>query len=63
MNNLNQNQPKTKSILGEKKIVVNIGLKIFADSMVSQGAEVVNVNWSPPQKSKNDLEKILDELL
>ncbi len=56
-------QPKNESILGEKKVVINIGLKVFEESLLQQGAEVVTVNWNPPTQKQAEINSILDEIL
>ena len=36
---------KIREILLEQLVVINIGLSGFAESLVEQGVEVVQVNW------------------
>lgn len=54
---------KVNELLSEPLVVVNIGLKGFADSMTEQGVEVVQVDWEPPAGGDTELMDILDKLL
>jgi FdrA protein len=42
--------------------VINVGLESFAESLASQGVEVVPVDWQPPAGGKQNLIDILDKL-
>ena len=53
---------KTKSILGKKLRVVNVGLPSFADDMASQGVDVVRVDWKPPAGGDEEMLRLLDKL-
>lgn len=50
-------------LLGEKVVLINVGLAVFEDSLRQQGAEVVAVHWRPPGKIGADIEALLDGLL
>jgi hypothetical protein len=50
-------------ILGEKKVVVNIGVEVFEESLRRQGIEVVVVLWQPPRDIAQDVARLLDQLL
>ncbi len=50
-------------ILGEHKVVINIGVRMFEDSMRDQGVEVVVVRWSPAPELPEDVANLLDGLL
>ncbi len=50
-------------LLGEKPVIINIGLAVFEDSLRQQGAEVVAVRWRPPRKASADIAALLDRLL
>ncbi len=56
----NQILPEGNSILGEKKVIINIGLGVFEDSLADQGIEVKTVNWNPPAKKRSDIKSIFD---
>ena len=56
--------PEVSSILRllERPRVINVGLELFAESLVSQGVEVVAVDWQPPAGGKQKFIDILDKL-
>jgi FdrA protein len=41
---------------------INVGLESFYESLKSQGAEVVHVDWKPPAMGKQDLMSILERM-
>ena len=43
--------------------VVNIGLQKFADDLVGQDVEVVQVDWTPPARGNIRLAKLLSRLM
>ena len=43
--------------------VVNIGLQKFADDLVGQDVEVVQVDWSPPARGNTRLANLLSRLM
>jgi hypothetical protein len=44
-------------------IVINVGLKDFAENLEKQDVEVVQVDWSPPAGGDQELIELLDDLL
>ncbi len=44
-------------------VAVNLGLKIFADSLKEQKVEVVQVEWAPPAGGDKTMIDLLDKLL
>ena len=46
-----------------RPIVVNIGVRDFAETLVAQGVDVVHVDWSPPAGGDKELAALLDKLL
>ena len=50
-------------ILGEKTVVINIGLQTFEESLKNQEAEVVSVRWRPPRQNPADIEDLLKKML
>ena len=44
-------------------VVINLGLKQFADNLKEQGVEVVQVDWTPPAGGDKDMLDLLDRLL
>ena len=43
--------------------VINIGLERFADDLVSQGVQVVQVDWVPPARGNPRLANLLSRLM
>ena len=43
--------------------VVNIGLQKFADDLVGQDVEVVQVDWAPPARGNTRLANLLSRLI
>ena len=43
--------------------VVNIGLQKFADDLVGQDVEVVQVDWAPPARGNTQLANLLSRLM
>jgi len=54
---------KLEELLQQGPVAINIGVYDFADSLRSQGVEVVHVNWAPPAGGDTDLIELLDKLL
>jgi FdrA protein len=54
---------KMRELLRDGPVAINIGVQDFADSLKSQGVEVVHMNWSPPAGGDPDLIDLLDRLL
>ena len=54
--------PETKNLLEENLRVINIGLERFAWELDQQGAEVVNVDWSPPAGGNSKIADLLSKL-
>jgi hypothetical protein len=55
--------PKRDDILDQPLVVINLGLKGFAESLEQQGVEVVQVDWLPPAGGDEQMLDLLDELL
>jgi len=53
---------KRKEMLKEVK-VINVGLGVFAESLVEQKARMVQVDWRPAAGGDERLQKILNKLL
>ena len=57
-------QPSRGSRLLETPLrVVNIGLQKFADDLVGQDVEVVQVDWAPPARGNTRLANLLSRLM
>lgn len=42
--------------------VINIGLRLFYQSLTEQKIEAVHINWEPKPKLEKDIEDILDKI-
>ena len=47
----------------EKLRVINIGLSVFYDAIVLQGAKAVQLEWQPPAQLGKEISNLLDDLL
>ena len=56
-------QSTTEQLLNEPLVVINLGLKSFAESLEEQKVEVVHVNWAPPAGGDQEMMDLLDSLL
>ncbi|MEE9436444.1 MAG: hypothetical protein V3V37_07135 [Candidatus Adiutricales bacterium] len=54
---------KFNELLDQGPIAINIGVSDFAESLVTQGVEVIQVNWSPPADGDQEMIELLDRLL
>ncbi len=63
MNELEISREKIEQLLNSPVVVVNIGVKNFADNLEKQNAEVVHVNWRPPAGGDQEMMNILEDLL
>jgi hypothetical protein len=52
-----------KKLFSSKLKVINVGLEIFHDDLVSQSVKVVQVNFTPPAKIEKEYEDILSKLM
>lgn len=50
-------------LLDNGPVAVNIGVKDFANSLRTQGAEVIQVDWTPPAGGDREMMELLDQLL
>jgi len=56
-------ESESDQILNQPLVVINLGLKGFAESLQGQGVEVVQVDWLPPAGGDHEMLELLDELL
>ncbi len=56
-------QPKINELLQKPIIVINLGLKKFAESLEKQQVEVIQVDWVPPAGGNKEVIDLLDQLL
>jgi hypothetical protein len=54
---------KNKDILNEPLVMINIGLKGFAEALEAQDVDVLQVDWVPPAGGDQELMDILEKLL
>jgi FdrA protein len=52
-----------EKILSGQLIVVNIGLRGFAESFEDQEIEVVQIDWTPPAGGDQEMIDLLENLL
>ena len=52
-----------EEMLQEQPLVINVGLRGFAEILEEQEVEVIHVEWSPPAGGDEDLAELLKELL
>ena len=50
-------------LLSGPVIAINLGLKQFGASLEEQGAQVVQVDWTPPAGGDREMMDLLDQLL
>ena len=56
-------QTKIDELLQKPVVVINLGLKKFAESLKEQQVEVVQVDWIPPAGGDKEMVDLLDQLL
>ena len=50
-------------LLDKGPVAVNIGVEDFANSLKTQGVEVIQVDWTPPAGGDREMMELLDQLL
>jgi hypothetical protein len=55
--------PLFDELLHNPMVVVNLGLRKFAESLQVQKVEVVQVDWVPPAGGDQEMMDLLDQLL
>jgi FdrA protein len=53
----------TPKLLTEPVIVINLGLKSFAENLEKQEIEVVQVDWTPTAGGDQEMINLLEDLL
>lgn len=56
-------ESKINELLESPMVVINLGLKKFAESLEEQKIEVVQVDWVPPAGGDKEMIDLLDKLL
>ena len=54
---------KVDEVLSEPLVVINIGLRGFAESLEEQEVEVVQVDWAPHAGGDQEMIDLLEDLL
>ena len=54
---------KINKILSGQLVVINIGLRGFAESLEDQEVEVVQIDWNPPAGGDQEMIDLLENLL
>jgi len=54
---------KVSELLDHGPVVINLGVRDFAESLEAQGVEVVHVEWAPPAGGDREMIDLLDRLL
>jgi hypothetical protein len=50
-------------VLVEPLVVINVGVRAFAESLESQGINVTQVDWVPPAAGDQQMIDLLEDLL
>ena len=56
-------ETKINELLQRPMVVINLGLKKFAESLEEQKVEVVQVDWMPSAGGDKEMIDLLDQLL
>jgi len=56
-------QNKIDELLQQPIIVINLGVKKFAESLEEQGVEAIQVDWAPTAGGDKEMMDLLDKLL
>lgn len=56
-------QTKVNGLLHKPLVVINLGLRMFAQSLKEQKVEVIQVDWVPPAGGDKAMADLLDQLL
>ena len=51
-----------ETLLDQKIKVINVGLKLFAETLAEQGVAVVHVDWKPPAGGDPKMIELLSKL-
>jgi FdrA protein len=54
---------KLEELLQDGPVVINLGVREFAESLQDQEVDVVHVDWAPPAGGDTEMAKLLDKLL
>jgi len=51
------------NILQQPLVIINVGLKDFAENLEAQEADVIQVDWAPPAGGDQEMIDLLKDLL
>ncbi len=54
---------RVEELLQKPLVVINLGLKNFAESLEEQKVDVIHVDWIPPAGGDKVMADLLDQLL
>jgi hypothetical protein len=54
---------RLEELLQDGPVVINLGVREFAESLQDQEADVVHVDWEPPAGGDTEMAELLDILL
>jgi FdrA protein len=57
---MDSNRP---DLLNGPLVIINIGLLNFAESLLDQDIDVIQIDWEPPAGGDEEMISLLDELL
>ena len=60
---MDEERKPVRELLESPPVVINLGLRGFAESLLAQGVDVVRVAWTPPTGGDQELSDLLDRLL
>ena len=52
-----------QQLLSGPLVIINLGLKKFAESLKKQEIEIIQIDWSPPAGGDQEMIDLLDDLL
>ena len=54
---------RVEELLQDGPVVINLGVREFAESLQDQEADVVHVDWAPPAGGDTEMAELLERLL
>ena len=54
---------KLEELFESGPVVINVGVREFAESIQEQEVEIVHVDWAPPAGGDKEIAALLDKLL
>jgi hypothetical protein len=54
---------RIEELLQDGPVVINLGVREFAESLQDQEADVVHVDWAPPAGGDTEMAELLERLL